>query len=76
MDAKTKAEELYDKFLQYTPVEFEHEYAIKCALICVDEMIQEYETLTDDKSSWEGYKYKPLERISFFKKVKQEIEKL
>lgn len=32
---KEKAQELVNKFLQYTPVEFEYEYAKECALIAV-----------------------------------------
>lgn len=40
MNAKDKAIELVEKYIQYTPVEFEYEYAKQCALICVDEILK------------------------------------
>ena len=41
MEPKEKAEELVDKFIQYTPAdsEFEYPYAKQCALIAVNEII-------------------------------------
>jgi len=41
MTPKEKAEELVDKFIQYTPAdsEFEYPYAKQCALIAVNEII-------------------------------------
>ncbi|MBP6357754.1 MAG: hypothetical protein KA311_00245 [Sediminibacterium sp.] len=44
MTPKEKAGELVNKFLQYTPVEFEYEYAKQCALIAVDEILESYKT--------------------------------
>ena len=62
MKAKDEAEELVNKFLQYTPAEEEYEYpyAKQCALIAVDKILLNcYEVM------------KP-----FWEEVKQEIEKL
>ena len=70
MNAKEKAEQLYDKFLQYVPAEeeFEHEYAKKCALIAVDEVISNIEpSVSMDVIS---------ARIKYWGQVKKEIEKL
>jgi len=64
MTEKEKAQELVNKFLQYTPVEFEYEYAIQCALIAVDEILSFIE---DDRI---GFNWK-----DYYKEVKQEIEK-
>jgi hypothetical protein len=43
MTPKEKAEELVDKFLQYTPAEeeFEYPYAKQCALIAVNQVVDE-----------------------------------
>jgi hypothetical protein len=65
MIPKDKAIDLVDKFLQYTPVEFEHEYAKKCALIAVDEIINS----VDDEHVSDIFK-------EHWQQVKQEIEKL
>lgn len=64
MTPKQKAQELVDKFLQYTPVEFEYEYAIQCALIVANEILSFIE---DDRT---GFNWK-----DYYKEVKQEIEK-
>jgi hypothetical protein len=64
MTPKEKAKELADKFLQYTPVEYEYEYAKQCALIAVDEIIQTYHSPMDD------------EQIQEWQEVKQEINNL
>jgi hypothetical protein len=42
MTPKEHAEELVDKFIQYTPAdsEFEYPYAKECALIAVDEILK------------------------------------
>jgi len=61
MTPKDKAEELINKYIQYTPVEFEFEYAKKCALIVVDEVL-------GDMGADRGY--------AFWTEVKQEIQKL
>ena len=45
MTPKEKAGELVTKFLQYTPVEFEYEYAKQCELITVDEILKDREEI-------------------------------
>ena len=40
MTPKEKALELVDKYIRYTPVEYEYEYAKQCALIAVEELIK------------------------------------
>ena len=72
MTPKEKAEELILKFEQYSDSADEHGFAIKCALIAVDEIIN---CLDDDdlyiqgESNIDGF-------ISYYKEVKREIEKL
>jgi hypothetical protein len=43
MTPKEKAEELVDKFVKYTPAdsEFEYPYAKQCALIAVNQLVDE-----------------------------------
>ena len=60
MTPREKAKELVEKYVQYTPVEFEYEYAKNCALIAVDEILS----------------LVPLVDRDFWQEVKQEIEKL
>ena len=60
MTPREKTKELVEKYVQYTPVEFEYEYAKKCALIAVDEILS----------------LVPLVDRDFWQEVKQEIEKL
>jgi hypothetical protein len=66
MTPKEKAEELVNKFIQFTPAEeeFEYDYAKQCALIAVDELI--YETQFEV----------PNIRQRYWQEVKQEIKKL
>jgi len=66
---KEKAKELYFKFLQYVPAEeeFEHEYAINCALIAVDRNIKILTELVDKMESYET-------RQVFWKLIKEEQE--
>ena len=66
MTEKEKAQDLVDKFLQYTPVEYEYEYAIQCALIAVDEILKSY----DSKDL-----IYPKE-VNYWQEVKQEINNL
>jgi hypothetical protein len=63
---KEKAEELVDKFFQFTPAEeeFEYDYAKQCALIAVDEIIKF------------GNEQGIREPMMYWHKVKEEIEKL
>jgi hypothetical protein len=65
MTPKEKAKELVDKFLQYTPVEFEYEYAKQSALIAIDLAI-EVETNI----------FKGKVNKSYWEEVKQEINNL
>ena len=82
MNAKEKAEQLYDKFLQYVPAEeeFEHEYAKKCALIAVDEIINSNPHIyiekggSDCRGDW-SYKEAQSNQL-YWQEIKQEIEKL
>jgi hypothetical protein len=70
MTPKEKAEELVDKFVQYTPAdsEFEYPYAKKCALIAVDEIIS-LNIFDYYESDWSN-------TIEYWQEVKQELEKL
>jgi hypothetical protein len=65
MTPKEKAEELVDKFVQYTPAdsEFEYPYAKQCALIAVDEILNAVTAIAD-------------KRYDYWKEVKKELEKL
>ena len=64
MKPKEKAEQLTNKFLLSTPITCDIEDAKRCALIAVDEMIEEL-IVTDFAN-----------RFSYWQEVKQEIEKL
>ena len=86
MTPKEKAKELVDKFIQYTPVEFEdrYRYAKQCALICVDEVIKEHYYESENKEQlmqisgeayWEQAKQQ-ARRVGYWQRVKLEIEKL
>lgn len=69
MTPKQKAQDLVDRFLQYTPVEYEYEYAIQCALIAVDEVI---ELLSFDL----GHDSTAQVLCDYWKEVKKEINNL
>jgi hypothetical protein len=64
MKPKEKAEQLTNKFLLSTPITCDIEDAKRCALIAVDEMIEEL-IVTDFAN-----------RFPYWTEVKQEIEKL
>jgi len=68
MTEKEKAQELVDKFLQYTPIEFEYEYAIQCALIAVDEILNSLKSCWDEEGALIAYNY--------WQEVNQEIKYL
>ena len=68
MTPKEKAKELVNKFLQYTPVEFEYEYAKQCALIAVDEVMYSLSVMP--------YGMEYLSKIDYWEEVKQEINNL
>ena len=63
MTPKEKAEELVDKFLQYTPAdsELEYPYAKQCALIAVEQILE----IIFSDYDWQ-----------YWNEVKQELEKL
>jgi hypothetical protein len=65
MTPKEHAEELVDKFIQYTPSdsEFEYPYAKECALIAVDEILKVL-----SKYGTKEYEY--------WEEVKNELQKL
>lgn len=66
MTPEEKAKELYKKFRGFGMIEGEHIGAKQCALICVDEILE-----VEDKKAWGCYN-----TITYYQKVKQEIEKL
>jgi hypothetical protein len=69
MTPKEHAEELVDKFIQYTPAdsEFEYPYAKQCALIAVEQILEVIDSIYDyDRESLDPY----------WNEVKSEIEKL
>jgi hypothetical protein len=75
MTPKEKAEDLFYKYLIYFPEfynDLEYDYnpedAKQCALIAVDELI-------NNSIEWLGCKYQD-EEIKYWQEVKQEIEKL
>jgi len=84
MIEKEKAHELIDKFYRYVPAdeECEHEYAVQCALIAVDEIINSFPTYPsevdwdDCGATYERYFSEQMEQAEvFWKEVRQEIEK-
>jgi hypothetical protein len=71
MSPKEKAEEFIDKFVRYTPAEeeFEYPYAKQCALIAVDEILENFGQLMEGKEHYAAYS-----TIRFYQKVRNEIE--
>jgi len=79
MTPKQKAKELYDKFfnkIDHFDAHWDIEKQAKqCALICVDEIIEEYDLKITvicydyDRETWE-------EELEFWQEVKQEITNL
>jgi hypothetical protein len=74
MTPKEKAEELVDKFVQYTPAdsEFEYPYAKKCALIAVHEILSSGVDVDYYFDKSVGYM---ISYVEYYQEVKQEIEK-
>ena len=68
MTPKQKAKELVFKFIQYTPVEYEYEYAIQCALIAVDEILKVLYSLKFGNAL--------SEELDYWDEVKQELNNL
>ena len=75
MTPKEKAEELVDKFVQYTPAdsELEYPYAKQCALIAVDEMLSSGVDADYYFDKSVGYM---ISYVEYYQEVKQELEKL
>ena len=74
MTPKEKAEELVDKFVQYTPAdsEFEYPYAKQCALIAVNEILSSGVDVDYYFDKSVGYM---ISYVEYYQEVKQEIEK-
>ena len=74
MTAKDKAKELVEKYQfngdMIDDIRMSEDYAVECALICVDEMLQFAYNI-----EWEK-KEEALYKMKFLKEVKQEINKL
>jgi hypothetical protein len=68
MTPKEKAEEIYTKFVR---MESHCDDAQECALIAVDEILNNFGNLTDGKQHYCAYA-----TIQYYKEVKQEIERL
>jgi hypothetical protein len=73
MTPKEKAIELVLKFEDYTDCADERGFAIKCALIAVDEVIEfmEADDFDSDTCYWANHS-----QMKYWTEVKQEIEKL
>ena len=68
MTPKEKAEEIYTKFVR---MESHCDDAQECALIAVDEILNNFGNLTDGKQHYCAYA-----TVQYYKEVKQEIERL
>jgi hypothetical protein len=77
MTPKEKAKELFNKFQK--PIDLLHKYPMcfdtskQCALIAVDEIIQQWEIIDTYIADFGG---KLNQSLKYWEKVKQEIEKL
>jgi hypothetical protein len=71
MTAKEKAEELVENFFNLYPNQDAYFIAQRCALIAVDEILQNFGQLTEGKQHYAAYY-----TIKYYEEVKQEIEKL
>jgi hypothetical protein len=74
MTPKEKAEELILKFEQYSDSADEHGFAIKCALIAVDEIIKSSPARSPINDSSDFMPH--FKAVKYWQEVKQEIEKL
>jgi hypothetical protein len=69
MTSKEKAKELFDSYwycLLQSNIENRHYWAQQCALIAVDELI-------DEQTSWQNGQVNP---VLYWQEVKKEIEKI
>jgi hypothetical protein len=64
-----KAKALYEKFARFAPAEekYEHEYTIKMAITCCDEMIKQLSEMCVDGDSMQ---------VRYWNKVKDELNKM
>jgi hypothetical protein len=79
MTPKEKAEELYQKFLRYAPAEeeFEHVHTIQCALIAVDEILNDLKESLEIAGDFHPHAKGIIAgSLLAWQKVKIEIEKL
>lgn len=79
MTAPEKANNLYEKFLQYVPAqeEFEHNYAIKCSLIVVEEVIEDLDSSLEVAEELHPHcRGLVMGSKVFWTEVKKEINKL
>ena len=69
MSPKEKAVELVGKYIRYTPAElaYEYQYAKKCALIAIDEIINVIEFMAESDEPG---------KLPYWQQVKIEIDKL
>ena len=76
MEAKEKAEELLDKFMNSDNMIFLIEGAKECALIAVDELIKEYKSMSDLESIllMGTQTYSVVDKVIYWQEVKREIE--
>ena len=68
MTPQEKANELVNKYLISTPIVFHIDDAKKCALIAVDEILENFGTLTEGKDHYCAYL-----TTEYYQEVKQEI---
>jgi hypothetical protein len=79
MTPKEKAKELVDKFWYVEPEEscdgMEYQMAQQCALIAVEEMLGEYQSMSDLESTLvvEGQVLSVIDKLVYWMEVKQEI---
>ena len=78
MTPKEKASKLVNQFYGKTPtrtnqseIAQDWQFAKECALICVDEILQNFGNLVDGKPFYSTYN-----AVKFYQQVKQEIENL
>jgi hypothetical protein len=65
-----KAEELINDFMEYSDSADEYGFAKKCALRCVNEILENFGTITQGKDHFAAYL-----TIQYYEEVKKEILK-
>ena len=85
MTPQQKAKQIYDKYVILTWIKFDEIETLsvvpetkKCAILSVDLILEELESYSDLESIIikDGNYYSIIEIIDYWKKVKQEIQKL